>query len=568
MRQYPVAAYGGAAQNITNTIQVSSMSTLNERILELCPRAVFLPQTGDMPQIEVAAAELSDLIRSLRQEKDMDFDYLEDLIGMDFGEDLGVIYRLYSSRLKHRIVIVCKAAQRQKPELPSCTPFWHIANFYEREVYDFFGISFVGHPDMRRLFLRNDHKGYPLRKDYDTDSSVNPLKLEPEPLKDMTSSVVSTSDGQTAEENRALFEKDEYVVNIGPQHPATHGVLHFQVSLEGEVVKKVDVHCGYIHRGIEKMCESLTYPQTLAMTDRLDYLSAHQNRHALCACIEEALQLEVPRRARYIRVLMDELSRIQSHLLFYATMCMDLGALTPFFYGFRDREKILNIFEDTTGGRLIQNYNVIGGVARDLHPDFLKKTAEFIRYLPTVLNEYHDVFTGNVIFQQRSRHIGLLSKEDVISYGITGPSARASNVSCDIRKLHPYAVYDELSFDEVLLQNGDCFDRYMVRMKEIEQSLGIIEQALEKIPQGDFCAKTKAVIKLPEGRYFKNVETARGEFGVFIESRGEKTPYRLKFRPPCLPLVSVIDHLASGNKIADLITIGASLDYVVPDIDR
>lgn len=544
------------------------MSHLQERILGICPQAQVLEPLGKSLQVEVSPSELTRMLPLLRQESGLEFDYLEDLIGMDFGEQLGCIYRLYSTHLQHRLVLVCKTTNRQKPELPSFTPYWAIANFYEREVFDFFGITFVGHPDMRRLFLRNDWKGYPLRKDFDASEEANPLNLEPEPLKDETSSVVELDNGETAELNNILFEKDEYVVNIGPQHPATHGVLHFQVSLEGEFVKKVDVHCGYIHRGIEKMCESLTYPQTLALTDRLDYLSAHQNRHCLCACIEEALGLEIPRRAQYIRVLMDELSRIQSHLLFYATMCMDLGALTPFFYGFRDREMILNIFEDTTGGRLIQNYNVIGGVARDLHPDFIKKTSEFIHYLPKVLKEYHQVFTGNVIFQQRSQGIGKLAKEDAISFGVTGPSARASHWSCDVRKHQPYAVYDELQFDEVLMDGGDCFDRYMVRMKEIEQSLAIIDQALSKIPEGDFCVKTKPIIKLPEGRFIKNVETARGEFGVFIESHGDKSPYRLKFHPPCMPLVSVINHLASQAKIADLITIGASLDYVVPDIDR
>ena len=541
------------------------MNTIQSIIQELCPQAVFVQTENEPLQVSLSAAQLAKLIEPLRHNAALQFDYLEDLVGMDFGERLGVIYRLYSTVHKHRIIIECQAESRQEPELPTLSHIWAIANFYEREVFDFFGIHFIGHPDMRRLFLRSDHIGYPLRKDYDPES--NPLKLEDEFLPDDTSVYVE-HDGKLQVEGHTVFEKDEYVVNIGPQHPATHGVLHFQVSLQGEIVKKVDVHCGYIHRGIEKMCESMTYPQTLAMTDRLDYLSAHQNRHALCACIEDAIGLEVPRRAQYIRVLMDELSRIQSHLLFYATFCMDLGALTPFFYGFRDREKILNIFEDTTGGRLIQNYNVIGGVARDLHPDFIKKTREFVNYLPDVLKEYHDVFTNNVIFRQRAKGIGLLSKEQALSFGVTGPSARASNLSCDVRKHNPYSIYDEVMFKEILYSNGDCLDRYMVRMDEILQSLSIIEQLLDKIPQGDFCAKTKPVIKLPEGRFFKSVETARGEFGVFIESHGDKYPYRLKFHSPCLPLVSVVDTLASGNKIADLITIGASLDYVVPDIDR
>ncbi|MDE7072144.1 MAG: NADH-quinone oxidoreductase subunit C, partial [Bacteroidales bacterium] len=277
------------------------MNTIKTLIQNICPQAVFSEGEKPVPEVELTPRELADLLLPLREEKGLQFDYLEDLIGMDFGEQLGVIYRLYSTVNKHWVVLVCKAESREHPTLPTLSHLWAIADFYEREVFDFFGILFIGHPDMRRLFLRQDWTGYPLRKDYDASSDLNPLRLEAEPMRDDTDAVIRKEDGETAEEKHVVFDKDEYVVNIGPQHPATHGVLHFQVSLEGEIVKKVDVHCGYIHRGIEKMCESLTYPQTLAMTDRLDYLSAHQNRHALCACIEEAMGLEIPTRALYIR---------------------------------------------------------------------------------------------------------------------------------------------------------------------------------------------------------------------------------------------------------------------------
>lgn len=225
--------------------------------------------------------------------------------------------------------------------------------------------------DMRRLYLREDWVGHPFRKDY--DESLNPLRMTNEEPDDVTHHYEELPDGSVIEKRDILFDEDEYIINIGPQHPATHGVLRFRVSLEGEIIKKLDVHCGYIHRGIEKMCENLTYPQTLALTDRLDYLSAHHNRHALCMCIENAMGMQVSERVQYIRTIMDELQRIDSHLLFFSCLCMDLGALTAFFYGFRDREKILDIFEATTGGRLIQNYNTIGGVQADIAPDFVKK---------------------------------------------------------------------------------------------------------------------------------------------------------------------------------------------------
>ena len=539
---------------------------MKDKILQIVPEAVIEDKTPLTVTVPITA--FHELAYRLRTDEDLLFDYLVCMTGMDWGETLGVVYHLSSTRYGYQIVLKIETNDRENPELPSVSDIWATANLNEREVLDFYGIHFINHPDMRHLFLRNDWVGYPFRKDYNEDPEINPVRLESDSSPDATSTFEEGADGAIQEKENILSEDDEYVVNIGPQHPATHGVLRFRVSLEGEIVQKVDVNCGYIHRGIEKMCESLTYPQTLALTDRLDYLSAHQNRHALCLCIEDALQIEVPERAKYIRTIMDELTRVASHLLFWSTFCMDLGALTAFFYGFRDREKILDILEETCGGRLIQNYNVIGGVMADIHPNLVGRVKEFIKYLPPMLKEYHGVFTGNIIAQERMKGIGILSRADAISYGVTGPSGRASGWNCDVRKLHPYGVYDKVNFQEITYQEGDVYHRYMVRMKEIEQSLHILEQLIDNIPEGDFAVKTKPVIKLPEGQYFHSVEASRGEFGVFIESRGDKTPYRMKFRSPGLPLVSVVDLLASKNKIADLIAIGGSLDYVVPDIDR
>ena len=375
-------------------------------------------------------------------------------------------------------------------------------------------------------------------------------------------------DGTIKNREMKLFGEEEYVVNIGPQHPATHGVMRFRVSLEGEIIRKIDANCGYIHRGIEKMNESLTYPQTLALTDRLDYLGAHQNRHALCMCIEKAMGIEVSDRVKYIRTIMDELQRIDSHLLFYSALAMDLGALTAFFYGFRDREKILDIFEETCGGRLIMNYNTIGGVQADLHPNFVKRVKEFIPYMRGIIHEYHDIFTGNIIAQSRMKGVGVLSREDAISFGCTGGTGRASGWACDVRKRIPYGVYDKVDFQEIVYTEGDCFARYLVRMDEIMESLKIIEQLIDNIPEGPYQEKMKPIIRVPEGSYYAAVEGSRGEFGVFLESQGDKMPYRLHYRATGLPLVAAIDTICRGAKIADLIAIGGTLDYVVPDIDR
>ncbi len=540
---------------------------MKEKILTITPEAIIEEKNGQL-FVTVSPVALHNLALHLKNEQELQFDFLVCMTGMDWGDSLGVVYHLRSTVSGREIILRTETTNRITPELTSVSDIWASANLNEREIFDFFGIRFVNHPDMRRLFLRNDWEGYPFRKDYNADENINPIRLESESSPDATQTLELTESGKIEEKENVIFEDDEYVVNIGPQHPATHGVLRFRVSLEGEIVKKVDVNCGYIHRGIEKMCENLTYPQTLALTDRLDYLSAHMNRHALCLCIEEALGLEIPERAKYIRTIMDELSRIASHLLFWSTFCMDFGALTAFFYGFRDREKILDIFEETCGGRLIQNYNCIGGVMADIHPNLSRRIKEFIKYLPPMLKEYHGVFTGNIIAQQRMKNIGILSRKDAISYGVTGPAGRASGWKCDVRKLHPYGVYDKVEFKEITHNQGDVFNRYMVRMEEIVESLQILEQLADNIPEGDFALKTKPIIKLPEGRFYKSVEAARGEFGVYIESRGDKYPYRVKFRSPGLPLVSVVDLLASNNKIADLIAIGASLDYVVPDIDR
>jgi NADH-quinone oxidoreductase subunit D len=365
-----------------------------------------------------------------------------------------------------------------------------------------------------------------------------------------------------------LETEEEYFINMGPQHPSTHGVLRLLVSLQGEIVQRLEPHLGYIHRGIEKMCEKDTYTQIIHLTDRLDYLSAHMNNEAVCLAVENALEVEIPERVKYIRTIMAELQRIDSHQLWWSSMGMDLGALTTFFYGLRDREHILDIFEETCGGRLLLSYNTPGGVMYDIHPNFQKRVKDFIKYFRKKLPEYDQLLTGNVIFQNRTKGIGILTREDAINYGVSGPSARASGLSCDIRKKQPYSAYPYVKFNEILLAGCDSLSRYKVRIAEMWESMLIIEQLIDNIPEGPYTAKMKPVIKLPPGEFYQRVETARGEFGVYIISDGNKTPYRVHFRSPNLSTLSVLDHISRGVKIADLVAIGASLDFVIPDIDR
>ena len=542
------------------------MSDIKEKISKVCPSATF--EEGEALLVNVPEKDWYAFAKQLKENKEFDFDVLSAVVGMDWKETIGVIYYLTSTSHNWNMLsvkVVCE--NRDDAYIHSVSDLWKVANFQEREVYDFFGIKFINHPDMRRFFLRNDWVGHPLRKDYDADPKLNPIRLNDE-INEDDSKMYIEEGGKIVEKDSKVFGADDYVVNIGPQHPSTHGVMRFRTAVDGEGVKKVDVVSGYIHRGIEKLCEDLTYPQTLHFTDRMDYMSAHQNRHCLCMCIEKAMGLEIPRRAEVIRVMMDELMRISSHLLSFGCTAMDLGATTAFFYGFRERELVLDIFEKTCGARMSMNYNVIGGVIADLHPDFVKDVKHLIEIMPERLKEYHKVFSGNLIAKNRLVGVGMFSKENAINYAITGPSGRGSNWSCDCRKKHPYSIYSELDFEEVLLDGCDSYSRYMVRMKESEQSIKILAQLVDNIPEGDIRAQVPKIIKLPAGRYYQQVEASRGTFGVYIESDGNKNPYRVHFQSPCFNLVGVMDLCCTGNMIADLITIGAALDFVIPDIDR
>ena len=364
------------------------------------------------------------------------------------------------------------------------------------------------------------------------------------------------------------FKSEEYFINMGPQHPATHGVLRLLLTIDGEIIKKVEPDLGYIHRSIEKMCESDSYQQIVHLTDRLDYLSSHINNEAVCLCVENALELEIPDRVKVIRTILGELTRIASHTLWWGVMGMDVGALTSYFYGFRDREMINDIFEETCGARLTMNYNIPGGLMHDIHPNFIKRVKEFITHFRTKLPEYDRLLTGNIIFQKRTQGVGILSREDAINFGASGPVARASGYSCDVRKYHPYSALDKVNFTEALDTTGDSFARYKVRIAEMWESLSIIEQLIDNIPEGEHKVTTSAVIKLPKGEYYQKVETARGEFGVYIISTGNKNPHRVKFRSPGLSNLSLLNHITVGGKIGDLVASMATIDIVVPDIDR
>jgi NADH-quinone oxidoreductase subunit D len=366
---------------------------------------------------------------------------------------------------------------------------------------------------------------------------------------------------------------EEMVLNMGPQHPSTHGVLRLELKLEGEVITKVIPHIGYLHRCFEKHAEAMTYPQVIPYTDRMDYLASMYNEFGYAIAVEKLLGIEVPERVEYIRVIMGELQRIASHLVALGTYGADIGAVTPFLFCFRDREKILSLFEMTCGARLLYNYIWVGGVSHDLHPDFIRLAREFVTYFRPKIKELNDLLTNNKIFIERTANIGILPLDTAINYGITGPMLRGSGMKWDLRKNDPYSVYNKFDFDIPVGEGfvgtvGDSWDRYYVRILEMEQSLRILEQALEQIPEGDVTSAIPKRVKPPAGQVYSRVENPRGELGYFIISDGSVNPFRVKVRAPSFVNLGVMDELCRGHMVADIIAILGSVDIVLGEVDR
>lgn len=364
------------------------------------------------------------------------------------------------------------------------------------------------------------------------------------------------------------FKTQEVMVNMGPQHPSTHGVLRLLLRLDGEVVMECQPHLGYLHRCHEKIAENRHYPEFIVFSDRMDYVAAMNNNLGYCMAVEKLMSMEVPERGQYVRVIIAEMNRIASHLLWWATFALDLGAFTPFLYAFREREKILDIFEKACGARLTYSYMRIGGASNDLSDELLKQIQDFLVYFKPKLKEYDDLLTANPILVARLKGIGILKKEEAFNFGATGPMLRGSGVEWDLRKTESYLVYDKLSFSVCVEQEGDCFARYKVRMRELEESIKIVEQCLKKIPSGTVMARAPKVYKPPAGEYFDRSECPRGELGFYIVSDGSDKPYRIKVRPPTFVNLSILPHLARGHKIADVVAILGSIDIVIGEVDR
>jgi len=357
-------------------------------------------------------------------------------------------------------------------------------------------------------------------------------------------------------------------INMGPQHPSTHGVLRLAVTLDGEVVVQCDPDVGYLHRGIEKLAEMRTWVQFIPITDRLDYLASMLGNAGYIYAVEKLGAIEVPERAEYIRIIMMELQRVASHLVFFGSMALDLGATTPFLYSFREREDVLDLFEMVCGARLTYNYFRPGGVSRDLPAGFYSKTKAYIAKQRDKLSEYDDLFTNNQIFIARTRNVGIISAQDAINYSLSGPTLRGSGVAYDVRRADPYSVYDKLDWQVVTYPTGDSLSRFLVRVMEIRQSLNIVEQALDAIPEGELKCKTPLRLKLPAGEVYHHIESARGDLGVYLVSDGGEKPYRLKWRAPSFINLGALGTMVKGWKVADIVATLGSLDVVLGEVDR
>jgi len=364
------------------------------------------------------------------------------------------------------------------------------------------------------------------------------------------------------------IDTEEFIVNMGPQHPSTHGVCRLLLKMDGEVIVDVVPYVGYLHRSMEKIAENRTYLQYIPFTDRIDYVSAMFCNHVFCMAVEKLAQIEVPERAEYIRVIMDELNRIASHLIWLATFALDLGAITPFLYCFREREKVLDLLEMVCGQRMTFNYMRFGGVSRDLPPEFIPKAKEFVQYFKPRVDEYEYILTENPIFLGRTKGVGILDKKTAIDYSVTGPNLRATGLKWDLRKEEPYSIYDKFEFDIPTGTNSDTWDRYMVRIQEMRQANRIVEQALESVPEGEIKTKTPTVFRPPKGEVYARIESTRGEMGFYIISDGTTIPYRVKLRTASFSNLAVLPEMSRGWKIADIVAIFASLDVIMPDVDR
>jgi NADH-quinone oxidoreductase subunit C/D len=582
---------------------MQDMADIIEQLQSEFGDAVFRRQqtVDELPTLWVSVDNLLPVMRRLKSGPPLPYNLLYDLCGIDERDrtrrqgmpvaDFTVVYHLFSFG-RNAFIRVKVPLNGEYPSLPSITTIFSNANWYEREVYDMFGIRFEGHPHLERILMPSTWQGHPLRKEHPARATeMGPFRLWDEK--------------QDREQEALRFKPEEWgmarhgedtdfmFLNIGPQHPGTHGVLRIVLQLDGEDIVDAVPEIGFHHRGAEKMGERQSWHTYIPYTDRVDYLGGTMNNLAYLLAVEQLAGIELPLRVKVIRVMLCELFRIASHLVWFGTFAQDLGQLSPVFYMFTDREKIFDIIEAICGGRMHPNWFRIGGVAQDLPHGWDDLVREFVRYFPKKLNEYKNMVLRNSLFKARTKGIGIYTLDEAIEWGVTGPGLRACGLEWDFRKKRPYSGYELFDFDIPVAQNGDCFDRSLVRIEEMRQSLRIVEQCLNNMPEGPYKADhplTTPPLKrytmqdietlithflnvswgpvIPAGEAMSCIEATKGANSYYLVSDGNTAAYRVRIRTPSFPHMQMVPYISKGYTVADLLSILGSVDFVLADIDR
>jgi NADH-quinone oxidoreductase subunit C/D len=559
-------------------------------------------QTADIiPTVWVAREKVRDILRHLKNAVVRPYRMLYDLTAIDErvrvnrqgqpGSDITIIYHLLSFDRNEDIRVKVPLAG-ESLSLPSITDIWPSANWYEREVWDLFGVKFDGHPHLTRILMPPTWSGHPLRKDHPARATeMGPFRM-PEDRMDTEQQVLRFRPEDWGMEQQT-GDTDLMFLNLGPQHPGTHGLLRIILWLDGEEIRDAVLDIGYHHRGAEKMAERQTWHTFIPYTDRVDYFGGVMNNLAYVLAVEKLAGIEVPERVKVIRVMMAELFRIQSHLVWYGTFAQDVGSFSPVFYMFTDRERVFDIVEAVCGGRMHPAWFRIGGLAQDLPRGWDRLVTDFLKYLPPRLAEYDRIVMQNSIFKGRTKGVGAYTLEDAIEWGVTGPGLRACGMEWDFRKKRPYSGYENFEFDIPTAVRGDCYDRGVVRIEEIRQSLRIVEQCVKSMPEGPYKSdhplatppakeRTMKDIEtlithflgmswgpvIPAGEAFVGIEATKGNNGYYLVSDGGIHSYRTRIRTPSFPHLQMVPKIAKGLMIADLLAILGSIDFILADVDR
>ncbi len=554
-----------------------------------------------IPTLWVDAAHLKDVLAYLKGGIERPYRMLYDLTAIDERErshrdgqppsDFTVVYQLLSFE-RNADVRLKVARLGEEPSLPTITDLWASANWYEREVWDMFGVEFDGHPHLERLLLPRYWKGHPLRREHPARATeLGAFRMDDERMQLEQQQLVF--DPEHWGLSRQGDDADFLFLNLGPQHPGTHGVIRFVLQLDGEDIRAVVPEIGFHHRGAEKMGERQSWHTYIPYTDRVDYLGGVVNNMAYVLAVEQLAGIEVPERVQVIRVMLCELFRIASHLVYYGTFAQDVGAMSPVFYMFTDREKVFDIIEAICGARMHPNWFRIGGVAQDLPEGWQEPVVDLLDYLPGRLDEYDDLVLGNPIFKRRTRGVGVLDAATAIDWGVTGPNLRATGFEWDWRKERPYSGYDRFDFDGVTATGGDCYARAQVRVGEMRQSLRIVSQCVQHMPDGphksdhplttpprkkqtmkdietliDHFVSVSWGPKIPAGEGSFRIEATKGNNSYYLISDGDTRSYRTRIRTPSFPHIQMVPEIARGHMVPDLLAILGSIDFVLADVDR